>query len=80
MDFRVFSLVTTLGAFAWCWILARFSMHVFASHQGADLMQNPEQMVALIKHESLPLIGGIVVLCSLYIVAMWLSAPQRAKR
>lgn len=80
MDFRLFSLVTTLGAFAWCWILARFSLHVFASHRGGDLMQNPEQLVALIKHESLPLIGGIVLLCGLYIVAMWLSAPSRAKQ
>jgi membrane protein DedA with SNARE-associated domain len=77
MDFRVFSLVTAAGAFAWCWILAKFSESIFARHSGADLMENPEAMVELIKHESLPLILGILALCALYLAAIKLSTPKK---
>lgn len=80
MDFRVFSLVTIAGAFAWCWILARFSESIFARHSGADLMKDPAAMVELIKHESLPLIIGILVLCVLYLAAIRLSTPKPAAR
>ena len=76
MDFRIFSLVTAAGAFAWCWILAKFSQSIFAKHAGADLMENPAKMVELIKHEALPLILGILVLCVLYLAAIRLSAPK----
>jgi len=77
MDFRVFSAVTTAGAFAWCWILAKFSESIFARHSGKDLLENPEAMVELIKHESLPLIIGILVLCALYLAALRISAPKK---
>jgi membrane protein DedA with SNARE-associated domain len=77
MDFRVFSAVTTAGAFAWCWILAKFSESIFARHSGKDLLENPETMVTLIKHESLPLIIGILVLCALYLAALRISAPKK---
>jgi membrane protein DedA with SNARE-associated domain len=74
MDFRVFSLVTVLGSFAWCWILAEFSLHIFARHQGADLMGDPQQMVRLVQHEVLPLVGAILVLCALYLAGIGLSS------
>jgi membrane protein DedA with SNARE-associated domain len=80
MNFRVFSLVTAAGAFAWCWILARFSEYIFTRHSGADLMKDPAAMVELIKHESLPLILGILVLCVLYLAAIRLSTPKQAAR
>lgn len=76
MDFRVFSLVTVLGAFVWCWILARFSTHIFSRHQGDDLMSDPEQLMALVKHESLPLVAGMAGLFLLYVLAAWLTAPR----
>jgi membrane protein DedA with SNARE-associated domain len=74
MDFKVFSLVTALGSFAWCWILAEFSLYIFAKHPGADLVGNPEHMVTLVKHEILPLVGGILVLCALYLAGIGLSS------
>jgi membrane protein DedA with SNARE-associated domain len=77
MDFRVFSLVTVIGSFAWCWILAEFSLYIFAKHPGADLVGNPEHMVLLIKHETLPLVGGILVLCALYVAGIALSNRGR---
>lgn len=80
MDFRVFSAVTVAGAFAWCWILAKFSESIFARHPGADLMKDPAAMVELIKHESLPLIIGILVLGVLYFAAIRFSTPKQAAR
>jgi membrane protein DedA with SNARE-associated domain len=77
MNFGVFSLVTTVGAFTWCWILAKFSQSIFARHPGADLLANPEHMVELIKHESLPLVAGILALGTLYFVAIRLSTPKK---
>lgn len=78
MDFWVFSLVTTVGSFIWCWILAKFSESIFARHSGADLMGDPQAMIHLIKAESLPLVIGLVVLCTLYFVAIWVSTPKQA--
>ncbi|MSQ98049.1 MAG: DedA family protein [Xanthomonadales bacterium] len=74
MDFRVFSVVTVIGSFAWCWILAEFSLYIFARHPGADLLGNPEQMVKLVQHEVLPLVGAILVLCALYLAGIALSS------
>ena len=78
MNFTTFSIMTTLGSFAWCYILAKFSLYVFDKHKDQDLLADPAAMVHLIKHESLPLIGAIVALCGAYFVAMWLSRPKAA--
>lgn len=79
MNFATFSLMTTVGAFVWCWVLAKFSLHVFEKNPGVDLVADPDAMVHLIKHESLPLIGGIVGICALYFLAMKLTAPKPAQ-
>jgi membrane protein DedA with SNARE-associated domain len=76
MNFLTFSIMTTIGSFAWCYVLAEFSMHVFQKHPDKDPIANPEAMVELLKHESLPLIGGIAALCVLYFIAMRLTAPK----
>ena len=76
MDFRVFSLVTTAGAFVWCWILTRFSLYVFERHAGADLIGDPAALVSLMKQESMPLVAGIAVLCLLYFTALILSGKK----
>lgn len=76
MNFLKFSIMTTIGSFVWCLVLAKFSDHVFRKHAGEDLLSDPVKMVELLKHESYPLVGGIVVLCVLYFVAMKLTAPK----
>ena len=76
MNFKTFSIMTTLGSFLWCLILAQFSVYVFDKHKGYDPIANPDGMVHLIKHESIPLVVGIVILCVLYLVAMKLTAPK----
>lgn len=77
MNFATFSLMTTVGSFVWCFVLAKFSLHVFQKNPGVDIIADPDAMVHLIKHESLPLIGGIVALCGLYFLAMKLTAPKQ---
>jgi membrane protein DedA with SNARE-associated domain len=79
MNFLTFSVMTTIGSFVWCFVLAKFSLYVFEKHKGTDPIADPEAMVKMIKHESLPLIGGIVVLCALYFLAMKLTAPKADK-
>ena len=76
MNFLTFSVMTTVGSFTWCLVLAKFSDHVFRKHAGEDLLSDPIKMVNLLKHESYPLVGGILGLCVLYFVAMKLTAPK----
>ena len=79
MNFRVFSTMTLAGSFLWCLILAKFSQYIFRKHQGQDLIGDPNALVHVIKHESLPIIAFIVILCALYAVVMKLTAPKAPK-
>ena len=76
MNFATFSVMTIVGSFAWCLVLAKFSLQVFERHKDMDPVADPAAMVNLIKHESLPIVGGIAVLCALYVLAMKLTAPK----
>ena len=78
MNFATFSAMTIVGSFAWCLVLAKFSLQVFERHKDLDPVADPQAMVKLIKHESLPIVGAIVVLCALYLLAMKLTAPKAA--
>lgn len=77
MNFATFSLMTTIGSFLWCLILAKFSLYVFEKHPEVNPVADPGATMHLIKHESVPLIGGIVILCGLYMLAMKLTAPKK---
>lgn len=77
MNFATFSLTTTVGSFVWCLVLAKFSVYVFEKHPDKDPIADPKAMVEMIKHESLPLVIGIVALCALYFLAMKLTAPKK---
>jgi len=78
MNFATFSVMTIVGSFIWCLVLAKFSLQVFERHKDLDPVADPQAMVKLIKHESLPIVGAIVVLCALYLLAMKLTAPKAA--
>jgi membrane protein DedA with SNARE-associated domain len=74
MNFATFSAMTVVGSFAWCTVLAWFGTHAITP----EMMQSPDLMVAAIKHQSHWIIGGILVFCVLYFVAMKLSAkPEK---
>jgi membrane protein DedA with SNARE-associated domain len=77
MNFLKFSVLTTVGAAIWCTVLAWMGGRVGASMSpaeiatlkagtGVDLMG----LIRAVKHESLWVIGVIVLVCVLYFVAM----------
>jgi membrane protein DedA with SNARE-associated domain len=74
MNFAVFSAMTIIGSFIWCWVLAWFGVKVSRNHP--ELINDPSAMVYAIKHESVWLIGFIALLCGLYLLTMKLTAPK----
>lgn len=77
MPFGMFSLMTTVGSFVWCSILSWYGKGM--AERNPKLMENPEEMVHAIKHESIWLVGGIAVICVLYFLMLKLTAPKEAK-
>ncbi len=76
MNFWVFSVVTTVGAAIWCYILALLGDKAYRVQP--DLISNPEAMVAFIKSQSLWIILVIVVFAILYLIAMRLMKRRPA--
>jgi membrane protein DedA with SNARE-associated domain len=68
MNFVVFSIMTIVGSFLWCAVLAWFGVKISRNHP--ELINDPAAMVAAIKHESMWIIAVIGVFCLLYFVAM----------
>ena len=74
MNFAVFSAMTIIGSFIWCWILAWFGVRV--SRDYPNIIERPEEMVNLIKHQSLWIVAFVVLFCALYVLTMKLTAPK----
>ncbi len=74
MPFGKFSLMTTIGSFIWCSILSWYGKGAF--ERNPKLMENPDEMVHAIKHESVWLVGGIALLCVLYFLVLKLTASK----
>jgi membrane protein DedA with SNARE-associated domain len=74
VHFAVFSTVTILGSFIWCWVLAEFGSRAITS----EMMADPIKLVAQIKAQSHWIIGFIVAFCLLYFIAMKITAPKTA--
>ena len=72
MNFAVFSAMTIIGSFIWCWILAWIGSRMITS----EMMADPVKMVAELKAQSLWIIAFIVGFCVLYFIAMKLTAPK----
>jgi membrane protein DedA with SNARE-associated domain len=77
MSFGTFSLMTVLGSFTWCLVLSWYGKGVADRNPG--LMKDPDQLVHVVKHESLWIVGGVVLLCLLYFLMLRLTA-NRANR
>ena len=73
--FGMFSLMTLVGSFLWCAILAWFGESVIGAHP--HLMDNPEEMLHFMKAKSLWLVGFIAVICILYFVVMKMTSKQK---
>ena len=86
MDFLKFSVLTTVGAAIWCYVLAVLGLRVgnklsteqldaLKAGQGVDI----SQLIGAVKHEALWILIIIMVLCVLYFWAMRLtSKPPEA--
>lgn len=76
MNFWVFSVVTTVGAFIWCTILTWLGADMARKHP--EMINDPTEMVHAIKSESIPIVVFVVVLLALYVVTMRMTAPKKA--
>ncbi len=72
MDFTVFSVMTVIGSFIWCWILAWFGTHAITS----EMMEDPSKMVSAMKAQSHWFIAFVALFCVLYFIAMKLTARR----
>lgn len=64
MNFKTFSVVTILGSFIWCTVLAVCGY--FVKQKNPDIMDSPENLIAAIKAESMWIVIGALVLAILY--------------
>lgn len=77
MNFLTFSVVTTIGAFIWCAILAWFGAMVIGDRP--DLITNPEAIVEVTKAKLSWFVAGVGLLGVAYVGVMRLkrvTAPQ----
>src|SRR5437588_9270410 len=77
MSFLKFSLLTLIGAGAWCSVLAWLGGRVGAKLTSAQL-QDADAIIKATKTQSFPIVGAVLVVCILYFVAMKLTAPKSA--
>ena len=74
MGFVIFSPMTIIGSFIWCWVLAYFGQKVITP----EMLGDPATMVHALKAQSHWIIGGVLLLGVLYFVVMKLTAkPQK---
>ena len=76
MPFGKFSAMTVAGSALWCSILAWYGKGV--AERNPDLMKNPEALIYAVKHESVWLIVGVVIIGALYFLMLKLTAPKSA--
>lgn len=80
MGFLKFSVLTVIGSALWCWVLAVLGQKVgnklepaqmaaLKKGEGVDL----SHLIHAVKHESLWIVGAVVVVCILYFVGMRLT-------
>jgi len=74
MGFLKFSAMTIVGSAIWCSVLAWLGNKV--GRNDPKLLDDPEALIAAVKHESMPILIAIGLVCVLYVVAMKLTAPR----
>ncbi len=78
MNFKMFSLMTILGAGAFNAALAWFGIKVLGDQPA--LMHDPSAMIAVLKSKSYYLIGFAVVIGALYGVMSWMQRRAKPRR
>ena len=79
MGFLKFSVLTTVGAAIWCSVLAWLGGKVGDKlrAEGKDPL-DADALVLAVKHESLWIVGAVLVVCVLYFVGMKLTSGEKA--
>lgn len=78
MDFKVFSLMTVLGAGVFNGALAWFGMHVIGDRP--DLMRDPDALRNVLSTKSHWLIGFALVVAALYALMTWMQKRASARQ
>jgi len=77
MPFGMFSLMTIVGSFAWCWVLAWLGVQ--AQKVQPNLIEDPEALVHFIKGQAHWIVLGIAALAALYFLVLKLTAKAEKK-
>ncbi len=72
MPVGTYLLMTTAGSALWCTVLAWFGAKVIGDQP--RLLDDPEQMITVLKTRALWFVGLVVVLCVLYVMVVRLTA------
>ncbi|MEI7958093.1 MAG: DedA family protein [Verrucomicrobiota bacterium] len=76
MGFGMFSLMTVVGSFIWCIVLAWLGAE--AQRVQPDLINDPQGLISFIKSQSHWIVGGILLLAVLYFLVLKLTAkPEK---
>jgi len=76
MGFGMFSLMTVVGSFIWCVVLAKLGKMAYDVQP--DLINDPQGLISFIKNQSHWIVGGILVLAILYFLVLKLTAkPEK---
>lgn len=75
MKFSTFSIMTVIGAFIWCWILAYLGQKAYEVEP--RLIEDPEKMIHFIKGQSLWIVAAIVGLMALYFLVLKLTGDKK---
>ncbi len=76
MNFLRFSIVTVLGSFLWCCVLAWYGFKVGRDNPG--MLDNPEELIHAVKSESFNIILIVAALCALYFLMLKMTSRKSA--
>jgi membrane protein DedA with SNARE-associated domain len=76
VPFGVYSLMTVIGSFAWCWVLAWFGWRMGVLHPGA--IDDPQKFLIAVKADLSWIVAAIAGVCALYFLMLWLTRPRAA--
>ncbi len=69
MNFKLFSLVTLVGAGLWCTVLTFWGEKIIGAHP--ELLDSPENMSSVVKSEMSSLVLSVAILALLYAGVVW---------
>jgi membrane protein DedA with SNARE-associated domain len=78
MPVGTYLLMTTAGSALWCTVLAWFGAKVIGDQP--RLLDDPEQMILVLKSRALWFVGLVVVLCALYLMVVRLTAKSASAK